>query len=286
MIVECPGCKRRYDVSGRPPGSRARCRCGSSFVLPEPKVDSAALKCPNCGANADSSATRCGYCEAHLAIRACPRCFGKLFLGTRFCPQCGARSEEPAQALPDGNASPRHCPRCRGGGKVQLESQLVSEVMLDACPDCCGVFLDSDLLERILAERRYQGSGAGSDGSTATTAAPPGNPTQGPFYVKCPDCAQNMARRVFAPRAGVIVDVCRHHGTWLDPDELDHLVHFVQSGGLDRGRGVTSFESTVLRPPQPPSAPPPKRRAPPAGSSLEQASFFEGAIEAISALFD
>jgi Zn-finger nucleic acid-binding protein len=285
MIVECPGCKRRYDVSGRPPGSRARCRCGSSFTLPEPKTDSAALKCPNCGANADSAATRCGYCEADLAVRACPRCFGKLFLGTRFCPQCGAKSDEPAQAMADGNASPRHCPRCRGGGKVQLESQLVSDVMLDACTDCRGVFLDSDLLERILAERRYKGVRGAPTGSTNAAAAA-ARPPQGPFYVKCPDCEKNMARRVFAPRAGVIVDVCQHHGTWLDPDELDQLVSFVQSGGLDQGRGGTSFESTVLRPPKPVATPAPKRRAPRDTSPLGRSSFFEGALEAIGTLFD
>ena len=34
MIVECPGCHSRYDVTGRPPGTRARCRCGSVFLLP------------------------------------------------------------------------------------------------------------------------------------------------------------------------------------------------------------------------------------------------------------
>ena len=246
------------------------------------------MKCPNCGANADSSETTCRYCKADLAIRACPRCFGKLFLGTKFCQQCGAKSEEPASALPDGNAAPRYCPRCRGGGQVRLESQLAREVMLDTCPDCSGLYVDNDLLERILAERRYQSTDAKTVDAAASAsaqqhpqAAQNASTQNTPFYVKCPDCEGNMARRLFAPRAGVIVDVCKHHGTWLDPSELGQLITFVQRGGLDDSGPTTNFNTSALRraASTPPS--PEVRRANTTRSSLSDANVFEEVVDTL-----
>ena len=194
MIVECSGCKRRYDVSGRPAGSRARCRCGTVFTLPDPPKTPSALNCPQCAANVPIDSSTCQYCSASLAVRACPRCFGMLFLGTTFCPGCGSKVEEPATALPDGSAAPRFCPRCQGGGSIRLESRLMSEVMLDSCPHCDGTFLDSDLLERILAERRYQPGPAPDRGPGYDSRTDPGSDRakpQGPFYIKCPDCSSS-----------------------------------------------------------------------------------------------
>ena len=238
------------------------------------------MKCPNCGANADNTATSCAHCHADLAIRACPRCFGKLFLGTRFCPQCGAKSEEPATALADGSAAPRHCPRCRGGGQVRLESQLVRDVMLDACTECGGVFVDNDLLERILAERRYRTAASkAADAAASSGTAGSRGAQRGPFYVKCPDCDANMLRRLFAERSGVIVDICRHHGTWLDANELDQLITFVQRGGLDRAAATTSFDDSVLRTP-PPQMPLPGV----ARKSSNSASFYDEVVDALRGL--
>ena len=285
MIVECPGCKRRYDVSGRPPGTRARCRCGETFTLRRPDETALALKCPNCGGNAGADATRCGYCDAELAIRACPRCFGKLFLGTKFCPQCGASSDAPARALADGDAAPRHCPRCDGGGEVQLEGRLTHDMMLDCCPQCAGIFLCSDVLERILAERRYRETPAG-DGNGDGSAAPTTSGARGgqvPFYIRCPDCETSMARRLFAPQSGVVVDVCKDHGTWLDASELERLIAFVQGGGLDNSRPATSFQSTGLRAPQPPSDV--MKRANRLLTKERDAGFFDDAVDVIRALF-
>ena len=39
-------------------------------------------------------------------------------------------------------------------------------------------------------------------------------------YIPCPICHELMNRVNFANFSGVIVDVCREHGTWFDRDEL------------------------------------------------------------------
>ncbi len=41
-----------------------------------------------------------------------------------------------------------------------------------------------------------------------------------------------MNRVNFAHCSGVIVDVCKEHGTWFDADELRRIVEFIRAGGL------------------------------------------------------
>ena len=45
-----------------------------------------------------------------------------------------------------------------------------------------------------------------------------------------------MNRINFGRMSGTVVDVCRAHGTFLDPGELHQIVDFIAEGGLDRAR--------------------------------------------------
>jgi Zn-finger nucleic acid-binding protein len=45
-----------------------------------------------------------------------------------------------------------------------------------------------------------------------------------------------MNRMNFAHCSGVVVDVCRGHGTWFDRDELRQIVEFIRAGGLELAR--------------------------------------------------
>jgi len=59
-------------------------------------------------------------------------------------------------------------------------------------------------------------------------------------YIPCLACGQLMVRRQFrrgTRMSGVIVDSCRDHGVWLDHDELERIVAFLQAqepGGVTR----------------------------------------------------
>jgi len=233
MIVECPGCQLRYDVTGRPPGTRARCRCGTTFQLPEPVTEADRMRCPGCGVAVGPADARCRHCHTALKIKACPRCFAKMFLGAKHCDQCGADVISPASANPDGTASTRKCPRCRRERDETLVARLVGETLLDECPSCHGVWLDGAVLERLLEERRQANSQALV--SMASSAAAISNPgvDVNQSYVMCPDCDEMMNRENFGRRSGVIVDVCRAHGTWFDADELPRVIEFVRKGGLE-----------------------------------------------------
>jgi Zn-finger nucleic acid-binding protein len=45
-----------------------------------------------------------------------------------------------------------------------------------------------------------------------------------------------MNRMNFARCSGVIVDICKQHGTWFDRDELSRIVEFISGGGLEAAR--------------------------------------------------
>lgn len=55
-------------------------------------------------------------------------------------------------------------------------------------------------------------------------------------YMPCPLCHASMNRVNFGRVSGVIVDVCKAHGTWFDPGELTGIVAFAAAGGLERTR--------------------------------------------------
>lgn len=45
-----------------------------------------------------------------------------------------------------------------------------------------------------------------------------------------------MNRVNFAKYSGVIMDVCKEHGTFFDRDELRRIVTFIREGGLEKSR--------------------------------------------------
>ncbi len=45
-----------------------------------------------------------------------------------------------------------------------------------------------------------------------------------------------MNRVNFARCSGVIVDICKGHGTWFDREELSRIVEFIRAGGLSVSR--------------------------------------------------
>ena len=58
-----------------------------------------------------------------------------------------------------------------------------------------------------------------------------------------------MVRKNFGGSSGVIIDVCRGHGIWLDHRELERILDFVHRGGLMRAREreVAELESRAAR---------------------------------------
>jgi Zn-finger nucleic acid-binding protein/predicted RNA-binding Zn-ribbon protein involved in translation (DUF1610 family) len=192
---------------------------------PRPKP-AASLQCPNCGAPASTDATRCAYCRAQLATVACPSCLGPIFMGTRYCPACGAAASR--TMVQSGEAIV--CPRCRAAMQVVR----VGEVELAECPDCEGLWLEAGAFERVCTSRETRAAFLHRAGREHTRTATKRVPQV--RYRPCARCGKLMNRINFGRASGIIVDVCRGHGTFLDPGEMKQVTAFIDRGGLDLAR--------------------------------------------------
>jgi len=159
-----------------------------------------------------------------------------MFIGSKHCPHCGA-----AAAVPEVKAAEmRKCPRC------QAEMPLVTIGSTDVreCERCLGLWLDVAAFAKICADREQQSAVLGVASAAPTHTV---HETSKVNYVPCPECSQLMNRMNFARCSGVIVDVCKKHGTWFDRDELSRIVEFISDGGLNASRAKEKLEIAEQR---------------------------------------
>jgi Zn-finger nucleic acid-binding protein len=192
------------------------------------------LNCPNCGAASSKDAPLCQFCGSRLATVACPSCFAMMFIGSKHCQRCGAAAAVPEVA----DAKDHKCPRCR----LEMVSVTIGPTAVLECERCLGLWLDVPSFEKICADREQQSAVLGA--AHATSAAHEISKVK---YVPCPECSQLMNRLNFARCSGVIVDVCKQHGTWFDRDELSSIVEFISEGGLNASRAKERIEIAEQR---------------------------------------
>lgn len=104
-------------------------------------------------------------------------------------------------------------------------------IPLHECAKCLGLWLDTATFERICRDAEHQATALGA--GRALGAASSIGPVR---YLRCPHCRDLMHRVNFARCSGVVVDVCRSHGTWFDANELHRIVQFIREGGMTRSR--------------------------------------------------
>lgn len=193
------------------------------------------LNCYSCGAAVSSDAPTCSHCGARLATISCPGCFGMMFQGSKFCPHCGsvfAQWQSSATNLP--------CPGCQS---PMLRGTLGTTNLFE-CEKCFGLWLDTVTFERICRDSEQRAAVLGTAQLVPQDLVGSLAPVR---YLRCPQCRQLMNRMNFAQCSGVVVDVCREHGTWFDANELHRIVHFIQAGGLDRSRDKEKRELEAER---------------------------------------
>jgi Zn-finger nucleic acid-binding protein len=150
-----------------------------------------------------------------------------MFIGSKHCPHCGAAAAQATAA----ELSVLKCPRCQ----IDMASITIGAEAMRECERCGGLWVEVAAFEKISVDREEQSAVLG-------TASPaPGHQValgsdEKVRYVPCPQCGQLMNRINFARCSGVIVDVCKGHGTWFDRDELSGLVQFIRGGGLELSR--------------------------------------------------
>jgi Zn-finger nucleic acid-binding protein len=183
------------------------------------------LSCPNCGAPAIPDAVRCDYCASALKTVTCPSCFASMFSGSQFCPHCGARTtpvvEDGGLALP--------CPNCN----ASMKPVRIGPTPLQQCEACGGSWLTTEVFTTLCTDREAQGAVM----SAFAAVAPASGVRLGDVrYRRCAACQSMMNRVNFGRVSGIVIDLCKGHGVWFDSGELQRILAFVASGGLDRMR--------------------------------------------------
>ncbi len=253
--MKCSHCERELPIGF--PGATVICVCGVRITLPMTSAPArrgdgpyraAALpqelveaRCPFCGNAVPSLVRVCPHCDVRLENVRCVRCYSLQPPGSFSCARCGQNLE--LEPLLDATDAP--CPRCRtpleaaaaGAWDRASDPSLTigaEDARTHECPRCGGMFVPRDALAEILC--RAEGQGAFPTGTPRALAL--GEVT----YIPCPLCHTTMNRTNFGKVSGVIVDVCRKHGTWFDGGELTRVVAFAASGGLAKSRAREGAE--------------------------------------------
>lgn len=106
--------------------------------------------------------------------------------------------------------SRRNCVNCN----VPLFAARKEGFRIDACGRCGGAWLDASTLERAVAERSLVPAILSEE---AAKRAPQRASEE--WRRRCPDCGVGLVSEEIA-KANVVIDVCRAHGAWFDPDEM------------------------------------------------------------------
>jgi Zn-finger nucleic acid-binding protein len=146
-------------------------------------------------------------------------------VGSKHCQHCGTD----VSAMTTRDATPLPCPRKCGA----MRPVRFGAIEMYHCETCNGLWVETETLQRLIAERLKPAPMLGTGISTPPTAHLKLESVQ---YAPCPICQRLMNRVNFAHASGVIVDVCTTHGTWFDADELRRVLEFVTGGGLDVAR--------------------------------------------------
>lgn len=134
------------------------------------------------------------------------------------------------------------CPKCKS---LALVAVVLGQTKVCECTGCHGLWVDAATFDAICTDREQQSMVLG-------TASEMFRPGQHAFemkvqYVRCPVCRELMQRINFAKCSGIIVDMCKEHGSWFDRDELQHIVEFIRTGGLDMVRAKEKAELEAAR---------------------------------------
>lgn len=159
----------------------------------------------------------------------CEHCGATFNRSIKYCPFCGGeRISEPTNEVP-------RCPRCT----CKLEPHKYRRMELDLCPQCSGLWLDTDEFTRLTSERDVY-----ADDSIPYRFIK--RPAQGENgYLPCARCGTLMPRKNFRRISGVLIDVCRDHGVWLDAGELEQIRCFIANGGLERSQDKEILENRM-----------------------------------------
>lgn len=234
VLVACQRCKRQYVVTGKTPGTRFYCHCGSQITVPSPQShDADVVRCSSCGGPRQEGSDICCFCGAEFTLHekdlntVCSACFARVSDHARFCHHCGTpiTAEEIAESETTYN-----CPSCKPTRHLVSRRLGKSKFAAFECQNCAGLWIDLRTLDLIVNVEAHQTSHVG-------VSFPQHEPLEHQPYRPCAVCGELMPRHNFGlGQSGVIVDVCGYHGIWFEAEEFARIIAWIRSGGAQAAR--------------------------------------------------
>ena len=112
-------------------------------------------------------------------------------------------------------------------------------MFIDVCPSCNGIWFDVGELETLIenspvpVDLLQEFEALQTPIQSTPELGPPRN---------CPHCNLVMGKKNYKRFSGVIMDVCRFHGLFLDAQELEKIQLFIATGGAEKERRVAKEE--------------------------------------------
>lgn len=168
----------------------------------------------------------------------CSACGRRASVNRKKCMYCGGG------LIQDKRSGPVRCCGC-----FSVMDEVEREgVLIDSCPNCGGVWFDVGELESLI-ERADLSDSYQTDlfqepykVRTPTQFIPELGPAR-----NCPHCNLLMGKRNYKRFSGVIVDICRFHGLFLDMTELEQIQIFLATGGAQKEQRITKQENEVVK---------------------------------------
>ena len=164
------------------------------------------MKCSKCNRRAFGSRDKCMYCGG--SVEASNRVDAAI-----DCPGCGAL----------------------------MTKETMGKVTIDRCERCNGTWYDRSEMEHCLKAMNDEPPTERREGRKGVTMYTIEQTT--PTYRKCARCDQMMARKNYERFSGVIIDVCRAHGVYLDDGEFERIRTFLDTGGKAFADDQRAYES-------------------------------------------
>jgi Zn-finger nucleic acid-binding protein len=154
-------------------------------------------------------------------------------IGGRNCIHCGKR-------LPTEDLGQRDRQLACCGCGAPMTPRRLEETLFDECDRCGGLWLcpatvsavrsGAEDRARLRAFDLLPRAGPAAKGAATAQGSAAGG------YRRCPLCGKHMNRSNYARGAGVVVDVCKDHGSFFDRGELTRIFQFIEDGGLEKMR--------------------------------------------------
>ncbi|MEE9395358.1 MAG: zf-TFIIB domain-containing protein [Planctomycetota bacterium] len=240
-LIACKKCHRQFDVSGHKIGERVRCLCDEVFEVQKPKAHQPRiLRCSTCAGQIEAGAKLCPYCQGAVAFSdrdltsVCPECYARIPGTSKFCTECGT-GIQPQSIRPV--PMDRACPRCEG----ELQTRVLNNESIVECSACTGVWIVPGIFDRICEDVQRNPIANVNKKTSGLTEL-----ERHEFrYLDCLTCSDKMVPKNFGGISGIMIDVCREHGIWLDAKELEAIVEFLRQGGLQKSRDLGFGDSNV-----------------------------------------